>query len=368
MATAVLYAPQPLLPIFINEYGVSLTEVSVLITVSMITLGLAPLFYGYILEGFSAHRMLIGATLLMAICQILMSITDNWHLFLLLRGIQSLGTPALLTSAMTIMTSTSKHEHVRHAAAWYVAATIVGGLSGRVITGLITQALSWQISMGFWGVLLVILAIAAIQLRHGETSAFRKVKLSVFKEVLSIPGVWHVYIAIFCQFFIFSAMLNVMPFRLTQLNPEIGVGIIGLVYLGYIAGLISSLNTARIHKLTGGEFRTFVIGLLIFMTGILMLLSTSIAVSFIAMFVFCGAMFMVHTGLSGFVNHLSEKHKGVVNGCYIASYYLGGGAGTWLATWIYSHYGWHVFTATLIAVCFIILWQIMVLRSKTDHG
>lgn len=366
MATAILYAPQPLLPTFTSIYGVSHTEASALITISMITLGLAPLVYGYVLEGLSAYKMLIAATVLMAICQILISVTDNWHIFLLLRATQSLGIPALLTSAMTIMTSASRHEHVRDAAAWYVAATIVGGLGGRVITSLLTQATSWQVSMGFWGVLLLILVLTAMRLQHSEKSAFRKVKPHVFREVLSIPGIWHVYIAIFCQFFAFSAMLNVIPFRLTQLHPNINVGTIGLIYLGYIAGLISSLNTTRMHALTGSETRTFVIGLLVFMGSILMLLTTHIAMSFIAMFAFCGAMFLIHTGLSGHANHLSEKHKGIVNGCYIASYYLGGGMGTWLATWIYSHYGWQVFTGTLIGVCLITMWQIALLRLKDN--
>ena len=90
----------------------------------------------------------------------------------------------------------------------------------------------------------------------------------------------------------------------------------------------------------------------------------SIVSGFIAMFVFCGGMFLVHTSLSGLVNHMSKHHKGIVNGNYIASYYLGGTAGTWLPTIVYSHYGWNIFILVLAMFILITIWHIMRLHFK----
>lgn len=364
VAVSILYAPQPILPILAAEFGVSETDSALLITLCMMPLGLAPLFYGYLLEGMSARRMLVIATSILAVCQLLLSASDQWLFMILLRTIQGLCIPAMLTALMTTMTTACRHEHVRHAAAWYVAATIVGGFTGRALTGIVTQVFNWHIALSMWGVMLVLMLIGIYRMPYDTQAGFRKVHLDLFTQVISISGIRHAYIAIFCVFFVFAAMLNVLPFQLTHRNPDIGVGLIGMIYAGYIAGFITTLNTTRIHTLLGSESRTLFLGITIFACGLLVFLPQNLAIDFIAMFVFCGAMFLVHTSLSGQVNHLSETHKGVVNGIYIASYYLGGSAGSWLATLIYSHYGWFAFIASLVAMVFIAIWHIAQLHSK----
>ena len=58
-------------------------------------------------------------------------------------------------------------------------------------------------------------------------------------------------------------------------------------------------------------------------------------------------MFLIHTRVSGRINHLSERYQGVVNGIYIAAYYLGGSLGSWLPAVMYRHGGWTVFLLVL---------------------
>lgn len=364
VAVSILYAPQPILPILASDFGVSETNSALLITLCMMPLGLAPLFYGYLLEGMSARRMLVIATSILAVCQLLISISEQWLLLILYRTLQGLCIPAMLTALMTTMTTACRHEHVRHAAAWYVAATIVGGFTGRALTGIVTQAFDWHVALSMWGIMLILMLIGIYRMPYDTEASFRKVHLDVFTQVISISGIRHAYIAIFCVFFVFAAMLNVLPFQLTHRNPDIGVGLIGMIYAGYIAGFITTLNTTRIHALLGSESRALYIGIITFAGGLLVFLPQNLVVDFVAMFVFCGAMFLVHTSLSGQVNHLSEAHKGVVNGIYIASYYLGGSAGSWLATLVYSHYGWHVFITSLAAIVLIALWHIAQLHVK----
>jgi voltage-gated sodium channel len=50
--------------------------------------------------------------------------------------------------------------------------------------------------------------------------------------------------------------------------------------------------------------------------------------SFLVLFLFCGGMFLIHTTLSGLLNHSLESHHGVINGLYLASCYLGGAMGS----------------------------------------
>lgn len=358
LAISVLYVPQPLLPTLALAFGVGAADTSLLITLAMLPLGLAPLVYGYVLEKMPARPMMIAATLVLAATQAGMALSDNWPLMLVLRGIQGLALPALLTASMTFITASAHHEHVRNAAAWYVATTIVGGFLGRALSGLLAELWDWRTAVGTFVPLLLLAALGALRLPHDAASRFGRVTPAIFREVLGIPGLKHAYLAIFCIFFVFAALLNVLPFRLATLDPEVGAATIGLAYLGYLSGLSVSLGAPRIRRWFRTEARTITAGMLLYATGLGLLSLPSIGSVYIAMFVFCGGMFLVHTRLSGEVNHLSAQRKGVVNGLYIAAYYLGGSIGSWLPTMLYRQTGWLMFIGVLGAMLSLAAWQL----------
>jgi YNFM family putative membrane transporter len=179
----------------------------------------------------------------------------------------------------------------------------------------------------------------------------------VFRKVLRVPGLAAGYVAIFCVFFIFAALLNVLPFRMTALAPDISAGAIGLAYAGYLSGLLVSLNATRFAAQLGSELRVYLLGLVLYGTGLLVFALPSIAGVYLAMFVFCAGMFLLHTRLSGQLNHLGHEHKGVVNGVYIASYYFGGALGSWLPALLYRHAGWQPFLWVLVAVLALAAWS-----------
>ena len=52
-----LYAPQPLLPVLAVDFGRAPTEASLLITLAMLPLAVAPLIYGYLLVSVPAGKV-----------------------------------------------------------------------------------------------------------------------------------------------------------------------------------------------------------------------------------------------------------------------------------------------------------------------
>ncbi|TLE00024.1 hypothetical protein LS73_006220 [Helicobacter muridarum] len=74
------------------------------ISVELLPMAFAPLFYGYLLENHK-QKVILGITLLIAgIFQILLIYCDDLKLFLCLRFIQSLFFPAILRTLLTILT------------------------------------------------------------------------------------------------------------------------------------------------------------------------------------------------------------------------------------------------------------------------
>ena len=72
------------------------------------------------------------------------------------------------------------------------------------------------------------------------------------------------------------------------------------------------------------------------------------------MFVFAAGMFALHSVLSGYMNHLSER-KGLISGLYISAYYTGGALGSFLPGLFYHSTGWSGFVVLLMAMVLLLV-------------
>ena len=267
---------------------------------------------------------MITATLLLSICQIGMALAGGWWWLVALRSAEGLLLPAPVTSIMTYVASSTARDQVRQALAWCVSTTIFGGFSGRALSGLIAANYDWSVALGVWVRLLIAMAVAVARLPVAGRSHFGKVTPRAFIEVLAEPGLRHGYLAILWAFFVFAGLLNVLPFRLSALDPAITATGIGFAYAGYLSDILVSLGAQRNTQRSrlGTEGGTLGLGIGLYSLGLTLVGLPSVSGLYLAMFAFCGGMFLIHTRLSGRINHLSERHQGVVNGIYIAAYYL----------------------------------------------
>ena len=354
----VLYAPQPLLPVLAGEFQRTAADASLLITVTLFPLAVAPLLYGYLLEGLPTRHMMTAATGVLFFCQAGMAWAHQWWELVVLRTVEGLALPALFTSLVTFVATSAPRSQLRQVLAWYVAAMILGGFAGRAVTGLVASAGNWRVALGVWVPPLLLMAVAAARLPDGGRTHFTHLTPRIFREVLAEPGLARAYLAILCIFFVFAGLLNLLPFRLSALDPSITSTGIGLAYAGYLSGIAVSLGAQRIRDRLRTEPRTLALGIGLYALGLTLLALPSVPGTYVAMFAFCGGMFLVHTRLAGQVNHLSERHRGVVNGIYIAAYYLGGSLGSWLPALVYRRGGWDLFLGALGLVLALGAWNL----------
>jgi YNFM family putative membrane transporter len=152
---------------------------------------------------------------------------------------------------------------------------------------------------------------------------------------------------IFLSFFTFASLLNLLPFRLLELDQTVSTFAIAMVYSGYLIGVVVALGSVALSRRLGGELRAIVLALTVFLVAVVLFAIPNLPMVFVTMWVFCAGMFLVHSVLSGLLNHRASQRKGVVNGIYISSYYLGGTIGSYLPAYIYRHLGWEWYIASL---------------------
>lgn len=350
-----IYAPQPLLAHLARTFQVDAAHASLITTATLLPLGVAPLFYGLLLESVPAERVLMVAVGLLGFASLGLAAAGSYTVFMAFRLVQGLCAPAVLTCCMTLAASAggagdTSGETLRRSMSIYIAATIFGGFFGRFMAGAVSTLLDWRVAFLGLGASLLVGALLVTRLHADTSTAYTRIKPGTLLQVLRLPGFLRIYAIIFCVFFVFASLLNFLPFRLSQLGGGVSELRIGAMYAGYLVGIVVSLMAPRTVRALGNEMRAMLLGLAVFLCVTPVFAVAGAGLSFAAMFVFCGGMFQVHSTAPGLLQRLAGNHRGVVNGLYLSFYYVGGALGTSAPGLVYEHFGWEAFVLMLAGV------------------
>ena len=358
-----LYTPQPILPQLARDLGVPMTDAALVITVTLLPLGLAPIFYGYFLQAVPAKTMLRIALILLAVDQVLLFFVDDFMMMLALRFVQGLMMPALFTALMTYAASMAAPGRVRAVMGMYISATIVGGFFSRALSGYLASTLGWQWVFLVLGLAILVPAWLCGRLQADAELNFSRLDARAIGRVLRVPDFAWSYLALATIFIGFTGMLAMLPFRIETIRPESGSFLISLVYLGYMVGIPVALSSDRLVTRFRSEKTVLLIGVGAILVGFGFYLLPSVPVLFGFMLVLAAGMFLIHSTLSGFLNHAAPEHKGVVNGIYVSVYYLSGTLGSWLPLVLYRHFGWSLTIGIFIGLTALSAWLFSRLSS-----
>lgn len=353
---SVMYATQPLQPLLAKEFEVSMTKASSFTAVIMLFLAISPIFYGYILESVKTKTVLIIASLILLITNLILGFVNSYELFLTIRTIEAIVIPAILTGCMAILAKDKKNTKVNMSI--YVAATVFGGLVGRVFSGFIAEEFGWRVvffSLSF-ALLIGIYFIKTLNF-EGDTNLV-KPKLRDISNILKDKRFVIIYLQMFVVFFVFAGLLNILPFRLKELAPNTSETQVGLLYLGYGMGIIISLSIHKIVNFFKKELRAIIAGIIVFLIATIMFISKEPILLFSLVFLFCIGMFTAHTLSTRIANSLKKSQKALTSGMYLSFYYLGGAVGSIIPAMVYSKLGWDntifMFAALLTLIIFVV--------------
>jgi YNFM family putative membrane transporter len=346
---ASVYAPQPILPLLAGEFGQTTSGGALLMTAVLLPLSFAPLFYGLLLESQPAKRMLLVTLGLLALLQAAFGAAESYGLLITARLLQGACVPAILAALTSYLAYTVDREHIQRAITYFVAANILGGFVGRVLSGWVATNAGWRYTFYLIALALAGCFAAVTRMKADSRLSMSSVRLSAVIPILRNGNIARLYAVAFTIFFAFMALLTFLPFRLKEIDPSYSAFVISMMYSGFLMGIVLSVGATRIIGLCGGERRAITIGLTLFGISMLLVNVRSGAGIFAIMFVMCGGMFFVHAVAMGTMNKLAMENRAVANGLYISIYYTGAALGSWLPGLIYQEFGWGAFTVVLTA-------------------
>ncbi len=357
---SVMYATQPIQPLLAKQFNISIIKASQFTAVIMLFLAISPIIYGYILEKVNVKKMLINSSIILFITNIFLGLATSYELFLFFRVIEALVVPAILTSLMSILANIDK-ENIKFNMSIYVASTVFGGLVGRIFSGFIATNLSYEFVFYSLSLAILVSIYFISKLSYEGEATISKPKITDVMEILKDKRFLIIYFLMFCVFFVFSGVLNILPFRVKEISSNVSEFQISLLYLGYGMGILISLNSSKIVKFFKNELNTILFGLIFFLFITIFLIQENIIFIFLLIFLFCVGMFTVHTVSTGLANSMKESQKSLTSGMYLSFYYLGGALGSFLPSIIYEKFGWDV---VIYMFCIILLITFILVISK----
>jgi YNFM family putative membrane transporter len=336
---SLLYCVQPLLPAFSAAFGVSPAQSSLSLSFTTAALALAVFVAGFVSEGWSRHRLMTLSLTVSALLTMGVAVAPQWHTLLVLRALEGLALGGVPAVAMAYLAEEVHPDGLGLAMGLYVGGTAIGGMAGRVITGIVADLFSWRVAIGTIGVLGILSMFAFRALlppsrhfvpRRGLGFAHHRAALARQFARPSLP-------ALFLMGFVlmgsFVTLYNYIGYRLLAPPYQLSQSAIGAIFVVYLTGVVASPWSGRMADAFGrGRVLTGGIVIMLIGLGLTMLQPIAAVAAGIALGFFAG-----HAVASGWVGRLAKEAKGQAAALYLLSYYLGSS--------LVGSYGGHFWTA-----------------------
>lgn len=337
-----LYLPQPILPRLAQDFGVSAQEASGLISATIVGIALASPLVGVVSDRFGRRAILIGSALGLGLVTLACALAPTFVALLAGRFVQGVMLPGLFAVGVAYVSEALPAGTMSTVAGVYVAATVVGGMFGRVLAGSLADVLSWRYGFGFSALLYGILVAVWARLPAGPATTSPRTLVEVARGTLGhlrdraiVGGL----LVGFCLFFAFQATFTYLPFRLARPPFSFSSTLIGLSYLTYTAGVFSS-SFAGWFRHRASLRIGFVVGFALAIVGNLLALAPGFGVVALGLLVLCFGNWLVQGMAVGYVATAARTDRAGANALYLTLYYLGGSLGAYLPGTLFDRFGY----------------------------
>jgi len=341
---AILWSTQPLLPDIAREYHVSPAVSSLTLSSTTIALAVSMLLTGSLSEVYGRKPVMTISLVASSILAILTAFSPSFHLLLLLRILQGIVLGGLPAIAMAYLGEEIEPKSLGMAMGLYISGNSIGGMGGRIISGVLTDYFSWRVAIVVIGIV-SLLASLLFWFMLPKSTHFHARKLEIGKLGSSLisqfkePGLFYLFGIGFLLMGSFVSLYNYIGFQLTAPPYSLSQTLVGFIFIVYLVGTFSSTWMGMLADKHGRrKILQFSIGILLI--GALITLNTNLWFKIIGIAILTFGFFAGHSIASGWVGKLASHDKAQASALYLFFYYTGSSIGGTLSGTFYSHFGW----------------------------
>ncbi|WML44434.1 MFS transporter [Neobacillus sp. PS3-40] len=364
---AILWSTQPLLPEIAKEFHVSPAVSSLTVSAATIALAISMLFVGSLSEVFGRKSVMTISLLASSVIAILTAFSPNFHYLLFFRILQGIVLAGLPAIAMAYLGEEIEPPSLGLAMGLYISGNSIGGMSGRIISGVLTDYFDWKIALVGIGIISLIASLlfwmtlpksTHFKPREFEIKKLGTSLLSQFKE----PGLLYLYVIAFLLQGSFTTLYNYIGFQLLAPPYSLSQTLVGFIFVVYLVGTFSSTWMGMLAD-QHGRRKILQVSLIILLVGACFTLNTNIWFKFIGLAIFTFGFFAGHSIASGWIGKISTHDKAQASSLYLFFYYAGSSIGGTAGGTFYSGFGWVGVIGMII--CFAMIAILISVRLST---
>jgi len=350
-----LYITQPILPLLSREFHVAPATAGLTISVVVLMIALISSGYGSLSDAVGRKPVMVASCVLLAIPTLLCAAAVSFRMLLVFRAFQGLLMPGVTAVAVAFIGDYFSEADLGPKVGGWIAASVAGGLTGRVVSGLLAAATNWRVPFLFFG-FLTLLGAAAIGRGLPSGQGIPGVRLAhAYRGMLThfrnrrLIGAFIIGGGVF---FSFIGVFTYLPYYLTAPPFRLSTALVSSVYLVYIAGVFTSLVIGRLSRRFGRR-PVMAAGLAIAAAGVLGTTVHSLPAIVLSLVVLCVGMFTVQSTAPAFVNANAHGAKGAAGSLYVTFYYVGASFGSALPGFAWQAWGWPGVAASCVAALLV---------------
>ncbi|EKQ56625.1 MULTISPECIES: MFS transporter [unclassified Clostridium] len=369
---AILYCTQPLMPFLSKEFGVSPTVASLSLSVTTCTLAVSMLFFGSLSEVLGRKSIMCFSLFASSILAVLSAFVPNFSSLLIIRCLQGFVLAGLPAIAMAYISEEVDKSSLGMVMGLYISGNSIGGMSGRIIIGVITDFFNWRLALGTIGFLGLIASflfwsnLPASKHFVPRTFEIKKLIKSSFNH-LKNPKLLCLYCIGFLIMGSFVSLYNFIGYQLIEQPYNLSQTLVSLIFVMYIFGTFSSTFMGRMAD-KHGQDKMLYVSIFIMLFGICTTLNVNLFLKIVGIAFLTFGFFGGHSIASSWIGKLSTHDKAQASSLYLLFYYVGSSIGGTAGGRFWSLYGWSGVVSMISSFLLIAFLILFALSSILKHA
>jgi YNFM family putative membrane transporter len=363
-----IYVTQPVLPILQSEFSADMVIVSLSVSAVILGIAISNLPFGFLADRLPIQPIILTGGISVAIGGLICALTTNLWVLIGARFLQGIFIPSLTTCLAAYLSKTLPATRLNVVMGSYVSATVLGGLCGRLLGGLIHPPLHWRYAFVSVSTLTLIATFTAMRgLPKASNEAAQQNKSIGFWGLIKRWDLLRIYLCAMGSFAVFSSVFNYLPYRLAAQPFGFSIEATTLLYLVYVIGIFIGPTAGKVSNRFGSG-NTLLAGSVVFGAALATLMLPSITAVILGLLGSCAGFFTIHAAAVGSLNNKLSSGQGRANALYVLFYYMGGWLGITGTGLAYNQGGWSALIITSFLVLIIPLSTGMGERQSSKRG